>query len=90
MKDVQRGHVIDDDIESWTPHKVGDWLRSKGETLASYANSFEDEGINGHRLMLLKEGTLKRKLGVQSLGHRKEISSQIQALMKGRKNWLKL
>lgn len=88
LKDMDRGHVVEDDVEGWTPQQVGEWLRKKG-ALAKYGAAFVDEGINGRKLVGLTEESLKRKLGVQSLGHRKEVLRQVNALLEGRKNFLK-
>jgi hypothetical protein len=67
---------------------VGAWLRSKG-ALSKYESAFVDEKVNGRRLTTLNEESLKNKLGVMSLGHRKEMMRQIQVLLEGRKNYLK-
>jgi hypothetical protein len=72
---------------AWVP-QVGEWLRSKG-ALSKYESAFVDEKVNGRRLTTLNEESLKNKLGVMSLGHRKEMMRQIQALLEGRKNFLK-
>jgi len=45
--------------------------------------------INGKRLLALTDDALRRRLGVASLGHRREIMRHAASLIEGRKNFLK-
>jgi len=88
-KDVRRGHVVADDIEGWTPAKVNSWLQERNPALSAYASAIVDEKISGKRLLALTDESLRRRLGVQSLGHRREMLRHTAALLEGRKNFLK-
>jgi hypothetical protein len=61
----------------WKCHQVGAWLETKGD-LAKYASAFIDEGVTGRILMTMTEETMKHKIRIQSLGHRKEIMRQVR------------
>lgn len=51
LKDVKRGHVVQDDVEGWTPKRVAEWLIACNPAFAKYANSFVDEQVTGKRLV---------------------------------------
>lgn len=89
LKDLQRGHVIEEDIEAWTPLQVVEWLKRKDPLLEKYAPKFEVLRVTGRKLITLTEHDLKTNYGVLSLGHRKELMRHIKALIIGRRNWLK-
>jgi hypothetical protein len=89
LKDVKRGHVVAEDVESWTPKRVAQWLVDCNPKFEPYKNNFEDDQVTGKRLLRVTEDMLKKKYHVTSLGHRKEMLRHLDALIRGRKAWLK-
>ena len=65
------------DICQWTVKEVLAFLHEH-TGLTQYDESFESNDINGSNLLSISSEELKNDLGIQSLGHRKQILQNIQ------------
>ena len=63
----------------WTEQEVVKWMRLQGGVMATYAESFKAQKVNGVALSKQTTSTLK-ELGVQALGHRKILAATIATL----------
>lgn len=62
-------------FQEWTVNDVVNWLIK--QDLEQYAETFKKNEINGKTLMTLTGKDLKEDLGVEVLGHRKQILKQV-------------
>ncbi len=67
-------------VKDWKTEDVADWLRHVG--LDEYADKFIDNDITGKNLLDLSEDDLKKELGMNSIGHRKDFKKAIDHLRK--------
>lgn len=63
---------------TWTPEQVGEWI-ALAQKLPEYSKYFVENEVSGSILQFLTEDNLK-ELGIQKLGHRKQIELAIKAL----------
>jgi hypothetical protein len=63
---------------SWSVDQVVAWLDSIH--LSQYAATFTQDAIDGSKLQGLTDVKLKTQLQISSLGHRKKLLHEIQAL----------
>lgn len=79
-----RAAVMDSDpigsiVSSWSAEDVSDWMTDLGH--AVYVEAFVSNGVDGPTLRSLVEQDLQQSLGVDHLGHRKQIMKAIDALV---------
>lgn len=61
-------------VKDWSVEQVTDWLKGIDPAIKPYVDSksFENNGVNGHRLLNLRVDDLEH-LGMEFLGHQELI-----------------
>ncbi|XP_076466111.1 uncharacterized protein LOC143297590 [Babylonia areolata] len=66
-------------FENWSPQEVAQWLRGLDESVAQYVELFEQEGVDGKRLLMLNHYDLE-KIGISKLGHQELVLEAVDLL----------
>uniref|UniRef100_A0A667YAA8 Uncharacterized protein n=1 Tax=Myripristis murdjan TaxID=586833 RepID=A0A667YAA8_9TELE len=66
-------------VTKWTPQQVVDWMRGLDDSLQQYVSSFQQQQVDGQRLLSLTHQELLA-LGVTRLGHQELVQEAVDLL----------